>query len=343
MKPTAVFALCAVAATAQSALGQTWKPETSGTTASLRGISVVSATVAWASGSKGTYLRTTNGGATWHGGTVKGAADMDFRAIHAVDQDTAVMISSGEGKSSRVYQTGDGGATWTLVYTNADATGFFDGIGFWDEAHGILLGDPVKGHFTVMTTADGGVNWHREKGPAAGSKESAFAAGGGCLFLRGTREAWFSTGGPGGSRVFHTTDGGETWSVAKTPVRSDSPNAGIFAVAFSAGTHGVAVGGDYKNEKDSAQNVAITDDGGKNWSAGAGPGGGPGGYRSAVAYVAPHKMWIATGPSGSDVSLDGGKSWKAFDTAAYNAIGFTSDGVGWAVGPDGAVAKFAGE
>jgi photosystem II stability/assembly factor-like uncharacterized protein len=338
MKHAALFACFAVAAAAQS-----WQPQTSGTTASLRGVSALNATVAWASGTKGTYLRTADGGATWHAATVKGAADMDFRAIHAIDDNTAVMISSGEGPLSRVYRTADGGASWMLVYTNPDAMGFFDSVGFWDEAHGILLGDPVKGRFTVMTTADGGVNWHREKGPAAGAKEGAFAASGGCLFLRGTREAWFSTGGPGGARVFHTMDGGETWSVAKTPVRSDSPNAGIFSLAFSSGLHGIAVGGDYKNEKDSAGNIAITEDGGKSWSAPAGPGtssNAPGGYRSAVAYVTPHKMWIATGPSGSDVSLDGGKSWKAFDAAAYHAMSFTADGVGWAVGPNGAVAKF---
>jgi len=341
MKCASVVVVFAVAAAAQS-----WKPQTSTTAASLRGISAVSATVAWASGSKGTYLRTTDGGITWHAGVVKGAADMDFRTIRAFDERAAVMISSGEGPFSRVYRTGDGGANWSLVYTNPDAAGFFDAAGFWDEAHGILLGDPVKGRFTILTTADGGVNWHREKGPAAGAKEGAFAASGSCLFLRGTREAWFSTGGPGGARVFHTGDGGETWSVAKTPVRSDSPNAGIFSLAFSGGLHGVAVGGDYKNEKDAAGNIAITEDGGKSWSVPAGSGNisnAPGGYRSAVAYIASRKMWIATGPSGSDLSLDGGKSWKAFDTAAYNAMSFTADGVGWAVGPGGTVAKFAGE
>jgi photosystem II stability/assembly factor-like uncharacterized protein len=336
MKHTALFVCFAVGAAAQ-----TWQPQTSGTTASLRGISAVSATVAWASGTKGTFLRTIDGGATWHAGAAKGAADMDFRSIRAIDENTAVTISSGEGPLSRVYRTVDGGGTWALAYTNPDATGFFDSVGFWDDAHGILLGDPVKGRFTVMTTADGGVNWHREKGPAAGAKEGAFAASGGCLFLRGTREAWFSTGGPGGARVFHSMDGGETWSVAKTPVRSDSPNAGIFSWAFSSALHGAAVGGDYKNEKDITGNIAITEDGGKSWSAPTAPV--PGGYRSAVAYVAPRKMWIAAGPSGSDVSLDGGKSWKPFDSAAYNAVSFTADGAGWAVGPNGAVAKFAVE
>jgi photosystem II stability/assembly factor-like uncharacterized protein len=321
------------------AQAQAWQAQTSGSTASLRGIFAVNAMVAWASGAKGTVLRTTDGGATWHAVNVRGAADLDFRAIYALDETSAVLLSSGEGSASRVYRTVDGGATWNVVYTNGDPAGFFDAFGFWDEAHGILLGDPVKGRFTVMTTADGGVSWHREKGPAANGKESAFAASGSCLFTRGTREAWFATGGPGGARVFHTTDAGQTWSVAKTPLRSDSPDAGVFSLAFASGARGVAVGGDYKKEKDSTGNAAVTEDGGKTWSALA--GAPPAGFRSAVVYVAVRKMYVAVGTSGSDVSMDGGKSWMPVGSAALNAVSFTAEGVGWAVGPGGAIGKFA--
>ena len=50
-------------------------------------------------------------------------------------------------------------------------------------------------------------------------------------------------------------------------------------------------------------------------------------------------MFIVTGTSGSDFSVDGGKSWKQFDSASYNAMSFVAD-AGWAVGPNGAIAKF---
>lgn len=59
--------------------------EDSGTTASLRGISAVSHTVAWASGTKGTVLRTTGGG-TWQTVKVPGAEALDFRAVRAFDE-----------------------------------------------------------------------------------------------------------------------------------------------------------------------------------------------------------------------------------------------------------------
>src|SRR5690349_9506411 len=65
--------LCCGSAAAQ------WRPQQSNTTADLRGLSVVSPWIVWASGTKGTYARTTDGGATWQAGTVSGAAQLDFR------------------------------------------------------------------------------------------------------------------------------------------------------------------------------------------------------------------------------------------------------------------------
>jgi photosystem II stability/assembly factor-like uncharacterized protein len=333
----ALLFLITVAAAAQS-----WIPQQSGTPAALRGVSAVSPMIAWASGSKGTFLRTADGGTTWQASVVTGAADLDFRDIETVNADEriAFLLSSGPGALSRIYKTTDGGERWTPLFTNPDPMGFFDAISLWDATHGIVLGDPVDGRFVLFATSDG-VSWRRLKGPAAQAGEGAFAASGTCLFTRGTREVWFGTGGPRGARVFHSTDGGETWSVAKTPIRNDSANAGIFSLAFSSALHGVAVGGDYTKAAETGGNLAITEDGGKTWTAPAGPA--PAGYRSAVAYLTDRKLWMATGLSGSDVSLDGGKTWKPFDTGNYNAMSFGAGGSGWAVGPNGAIAKFKSE
>lgn len=315
------------------AFGQGWSPQESGTTASLRAVKAVSATVAWASGANGTFLRTVDGGATWKSAQVAGAGDSDFRGLWAFDEQKAFLLSIGEGEKSRIYKTTDAGSHWELIYTNPDRKGFLDAIAFWDEAHGIVLGDPQDGRFLILTTTDGGASWKKIKGPQAQANEGAFAASNSCLFLRGAREAWFGTGG---GRVFHSTDGGETWSGAKTPMNHEAASAGIFSVAFAAGPVGIAVGRDYKKTNETADNAALTSNGGKSWTAPAMP---PGGYRSAVAYVASKKMWIAVGTSGSDVSLDDGKTWKTFDTGDYNAVSFSGE-TGWAVGPKGAIAKF---
>jgi len=313
---------------------QLWTPQTSNTTSSLRGVSVVSQKVVWASGTKGTYLITSDGGENWKAATVQGAADMDFRAVHAFDDKTAVLMSIGSGEKSRIYKTKDAGGTWDILYTNPDPKGFFDAIAFWDASHGILLGDPVDGHFVVMTTDDGGETWKHEKTPAALPNEGAFAASNSCMFLIGLHEVWFGTGG---ARVFHSSDGGKKWSVATTPIRHDSANAGIFSIAFLNPLHGIAVGGDYSKPTDAGHNIAITEDGGKKWTE---PESGPNGFRSAVTFLADRKMWVATGTSGSDVSMDKGKTWKQFDKGDYNAIGFILSYAGWAVGPKGAIARF---
>ncbi len=329
------FWTLAAFAIARTAFAQAWDPQTSNTTVALRGISAVSSTVAWASGAKGTFLKTTDGGMTWVPSVVDGAADADFRAVRAFSDKSAYLLSSGAGPLSRLYRTDDGGVKWDLVKINAAAKGFWDAIGMWDPLHGILLGDPVNGRFVIWTTSDG-INWNQEKGPQALTGEGAFAASNSSLFVRGAHEAWFGTGGPSGSRVFHSDDGGKTWTVVKTPVRHDSANAGIFSLAFSRGLHGVAVGGDYTKAAEAAEAIAITSDGGKSWSAPATP---PAGYRSAVVYVEEAKMWIATGPAGSDISVDDGQTWKPFDQAGYNAMSF-SGSAGWAVGPADAIAHY---
>src|SRR5690349_22639163 len=75
----------------------------SNTTESLRGLSTPSAKVAWASGTHGTYLRSTDGGRTWHSAQVPGAEELDFRDVEAFSTREAVLLSSGDGDRSRIY------------------------------------------------------------------------------------------------------------------------------------------------------------------------------------------------------------------------------------------------
>src|ERR1700722_5687272 len=197
---------------------QMWLAQSSGTTVSLRGVSAVNSSVVWASGAGGTYPRAA---------VVPGATDLDFRAVHALDRNTAWLMSSGPGAKSRIYQTADGGANWSLLFTNPDAGGFFDALAFWDRSRGVVLGDPVGGEFVILTTEDGGHTWKRRKTPPALPNEGAFAASNSCLTTLGVREIWFATGGASAARVFHSPDGGQNWDVAV------APSAGIYSLAFA--------------------------------------------------------------------------------------------------------------
>ena len=89
--------------------------QSSGTQAGLRGIAIGDArgSVAFASGTGGTILHTTDAGAHWTPCTTPpDAASLDFRAVQAFDANTALSMSSGGGAASRVYKTVDDCRTW---------------------------------------------------------------------------------------------------------------------------------------------------------------------------------------------------------------------------------------
>jgi photosystem II stability/assembly factor-like uncharacterized protein len=321
-----------------------WAEQVSGTTARLRGVSVVGPSVAWASGDKGTYARTTDGGKTWTAGVVPGASGLDFRDVDAFDSETAYLLAIGGGEKSRIYKTTDGGRRWVLQFQNGRPEAFFDAMAFWDRDHGIAVSDPVGGRFVVITTSDGGATWKETPPsgmPGALPGEGAFAASGTCVAVSGRRHAWFGTGGPRGARVFRSTDGGRTWRVSRAPVAGGKATAGVFSVAFEDTKRGVLVGGDYAREKESKNNVAVTSDGGRTWRPVR--RARPGGYRSCVAYVRGGcgRELVAVGPTGSDYSTDGGRSWRALGEEGFHSAAFRG-AAGWAVGERGRVAEFEG-
>lgn len=322
-----------------------WVQQSSGTSASLRGLSAVSRSVVWASGSGGVYLRTIDGGSTWQADTVSGATHLDFRDVHGVDASTAYLLSAGEGPLSRIYKSNDGGRTWSLQYINRHPRGFFDGIAFWDADNGIAFSDPVDGRFLIITTSDGGMTWRPvppENIPPSLPGEAAFAASGTAIVVQGRDNVWFGTGGGTAARVFRSTDRGRTWSVATTPMPAGN-SAGIFSVAFRDARNGVAVGGDYLKPGDARNNVVVTRDGGSTWTL---TGGTPlSGYRSGVAYVpgARTPTLVAVGTSGSDYSIDDGMNWMRIDNVGYNSVSFAPlSGAGWVVGSSGTVARIGG-
>src|SRR6202030_3928932 len=63
-------------------------------TEDLRGVSAVSQKIAWASGTHGTYLRTTDGGRHWLAAQVPDAAALDFRAVVAFSAAAAFLMSA---------------------------------------------------------------------------------------------------------------------------------------------------------------------------------------------------------------------------------------------------------
>jgi len=315
-----------------------WQAQQSGVTVRLRGVSAVSARVAWASGASGTVLRTLDGGLTWQPRPVPGAETLDFRDVDAIDEHVAYALSIGPGEASRIYKTTDGGARWELQFANTDPKVFLDAMAFRDASRGVAFSDSVDGRFVILTTANGGRAWNRvpaDRLPAALPGEGAFAASGTNVALHGRASIWIGTTA---GRVLRSSDDGGSWAISTTPIRTDG-SAGIFSIAFRDARHGVVVGGDYNKENDAGDNAAYTNDGGVTWTLAQERG--LSGFRSVVAWVpGTARALVAIGPSGADWSADEGRSWTPLPGDGFDTLSFAgSTRTGWASGSRGRIAR----
>lgn len=319
-----------------------WIKQTVDTTASFRGLSVVNEKVVWASGTGGTVIRTIDRGKTWWIMTVPGAEKLDFRDIEAFDEHTAYVLSIGNGESSRIYKTTDG-RTWTLLFKNDDEKAFFDALACRKRDDCLALSDPVNGKF-VLLGPKRGVTLSREKkihlssgfedygGPNADDGEAAFAASGTCLVIQGFYKTFIVTGGKN-ARVFQRAYDGD-WTVSDPGFVKGSAGSGISSLAMFDLKNGVIVGGNYEKPDEAKDNLAFTTDGGITWKLGSGLSG----YRSAVTYL-DKKTIIAVGTNGSDITRDGGKTWRILGREDLNALQSKGRKATWAVGPKGMVVK----
>ncbi|MEM1093698.1 MAG: hypothetical protein AAGJ10_03765 [Bacteroidota bacterium] len=328
-------------------LNPRWVAQESGTDALIIGMHAVDDQVVWASGQRGTFVRTTNGGSTWTAGVVPGADSLEFRDVHGITADMAYLLSAGTGDASRIYKTVDAGTTWTLQYMNEEPDGFFDCMSFWDADRGIAMSDAVDGEFILISTADGGATWTRIDPavvPDAFPGEGSFASSGTCLITMPGGHVWFGTGASGvETRIISSADYGQSWQASGTPLASDTPSSGTYSLAFWDHDHGLALGGDYARRDTLLPSVAFTEDGGKTWQLTASFPLKGSVYGSSTVPGMPTPTVVAVAPTGSAYSYDGGHTWAPLDTLNYWTVAFAGADVGWAGGPNGRIARFSAE
>jgi photosystem II stability/assembly factor-like uncharacterized protein len=265
--------------------------QSSNTIENLRGVSAVTQQIAWASGTHGTYLRTTDGGRTWIPAQVPDATTLDFRGVVAFSADEAFLMSAGPGDQSRIYHTSDAGQHWQLQFTASNPKAFFDSIAFWDATHGIVLGDPIpdetgkdkdKGSgqlkFQLLMTSDG-QSWTPippSQLPPAVEGEGAFAASNTCL------------------AILHNSS-----VISKSAVipRSEAPRNLLFAGTAAAPNSSTVPFLAWKSGASAPREL------GKKEGASAPVGDDP-------------NIWFATGGKVARVfhSPDRGRTWQVFDT-----------------------------
>ncbi|HKP69133.1 MAG TPA: hypothetical protein VJV05_07610, partial [Pyrinomonadaceae bacterium] len=303
--------------------------------AAFRGLSVVNEKVVWASGTGGTVIKTADGGKTWSVMTVPGAEKLDFRDIEAFDANTAYILSIGNGEASRIYKTTDGGTTWKLQFQNTDEKAFFDAIACWNAKSCFAMSDPVNKKYVLIETKDG-EKWTpvgTDKMAETKDGEASFAASGTCLIAQGTKNLFLVSGG-NDARVFRSTTGGASWLVSDTPITKGTAGSGIFSIAMYDSRFGVIVGGNYERPEETKDSLAFTTDGGKSWTLAQGFTG----FRSAAAYIEKRTI-IAVGTNGTDITTNGGETWKKLGDENLNAVAAKGKRAVWAVGPKGLVVK----
>lgn len=281
----------------------------SNTSSSFRALSVVDDTIAWVSGSKGWIGRTKNGGVNWEFDKVKLFEEMDFRTLFAFDYLNAIIANA--GSPAYILRTTDGGMTWLPVYQNSHPEIFLDGVDFWNHSEGVIYGDPIKNKLVLLNTKDAGFTWQissDEQRPVLDSGEASFAASGTAIRCFGHSNIAIVSGGSK-SNLYMSEDKGNSWEKIKLPIIQGKPSTGAFSVAFKNRKEIVIVGGDYLNESMTENHVFYSENGCKKWKL---PVAMTKGYRESVEYLG-GDTFIATGPTGTEISSDNGVKWKTIE------------------------------
>ena len=171
----------------------------------------------------------------------------------------------------------------------------------------------------LLRTSDGGRTWKdlpTENRPLLAEGEYSFAASGTGIRCYGDQRLVISTGGAI-SRLWISDDRGTSWRAVETPILQGEATTGIFSFTFLNEVYSVIVGGDYQRDTLSLDHIFISQDGGLDWVA---PGTPTRGYRECVEVIEGNTL-VAAGPTGIDISYDGGEHWSPLsDSTGYHVV-----------------------
>lgn len=313
-----------------SASAQTIQLLDSNTTISIRGLSVVSDNILWASGSKGTVARSLDGGKTFQWMIVKGFEKRDFRDVEAFDANTAIIMTV--DTQAIILKTTDGGTTWRKVFEDKRPGMFLDAMEFWNNSSGIVVGDPINNKLFIARTFDGGETWRglpEANYPQAAEGEAMFASSGTNVVKLNKQEAVFVTGGKK-SRLFIRD------LKIDLPIVQGKDFTGANSIAVYDEKNMVIVGGDFTKDTSRYMNCVLTKNKGQSFIIPTTP---PFGYRSCVIYTSKNKL-ITCGTTGVDVSEDGGNNWRNVSASGFHVVQKAKNGKAvFLAGSRGRIAK----
>jgi photosystem II stability/assembly factor-like uncharacterized protein len=296
-----------------------WSAQSSGTTQALHDVFFTDASHGFVVGDGGTLRRTTDGGATWTAvdtHTTESIRDIDF-----VDAMNGWAVGAGGG----VLRTHDGGASWTIGVITTELTGI-DVTGpthAWISANQDNVYEMVEENvFNVHDTGTGG----------------AFEA----IDMVDDTNGWIvgmvlaPDGSDNWTAIYHTADGGETWTQQWISGVHHYYLHDIEAIdaqtAWAVGQGSLSGTGEKK---------LVTHDGGATWTEA--PFTDNASALNAVDFVDAQHGW-AVGFYGSIVATDdGGATWhvqeqnRSFEKPWWLGVHFVDANNGWVVGEGGAI------
>jgi photosystem II stability/assembly factor-like uncharacterized protein len=281
---------------------------------SFRAIGFLDAENIWLSGSKGSILKSSDGGKTWRNVCPEKFKAFDFRGIAVLNTQEIVTMSAGDGSEGKAFllKTVDGGNTWNVVLEKKEKGVFFDTVKFQDTKNGFVLGDAIDLKPYLLQTKDGGLTWKRVQNlPDIMVGEASFAASNSCISIS-KNQIWFNTQ----NRIFHSKNLGKTWTVLETPFESGQ-SLGIFGTFFFSENKGIIVGGDYVDDKKPTLQYAYTDNACKFWQTKENYFGN--GLTECISKVTNTQM-ISVGTIGTAISSDNGNTWVAKDKEPFHVI-----------------------
>jgi hypothetical protein len=285
---------------------------------SLRGLSVPSENVIWASGSKGSIAKSTNGGLSFNWFQVEGYENRDFRAIHAWDENEAIIMAI--ASPAVVLKTKNGGENWSIVTEILDTNMFLDAIHFKDDQEGWIVGDPILNQIFLLHTQNKGQSWEEVpvdyfKAPVK-TGEAFFAAS--ATNMTHSKDALMMVTGGITSRLWMNGNPSDL------PIIQGLKSTGANSIAISPDQNKmIIVGGDYLRDTLKNMNfICLVKKTNKlneiNWQQ-AKNYKNPNGYRSCVDFV-DNQFIVTCGSSGVDFSKNGGQTWHLISKQGFHVV-----------------------
>jgi len=315
--------VCLLLAAPVMAQTGSWSREQSGTMSWLHAIFFLDQNRGWAAGSKGTLLRTLDGGQSWQ--TRSATTSDQVRDIFFLDEHNGWLVcevriyelKTKEQPRAYLLRTTDGGENWKRVELKGlDVDAILVRAVFSRGGRGWAFGEGG----TIYTTRDAGETWSRLPSPTR-----HLLLGG--VFVDDDR-GWIVGAG---ATIIQTSDGGDTWYQSRLPQVEKTVR--FTSASFIDNRLGWAVG--------SGGNIYQTTNGGRTWQQ---QSSGVDVDLFDVKFLDAREGW-AVGAEGTILhTVDGGVRWtneRRVTEHPLERVFFTDKSHGWAVGFGGIVLAYS--